>query len=122
MTTEVDPGSFRDPSGFVFRRGGRLYRQVNRVFGSEFDRFLSSGLYDELAGADLLTPHEQVGLEHAVTPQAHAVIAPERVPFVSYPYEWCFGQLQAAALLTLEAQDRALGKGFVLRDASAYNV
>jgi ribosomal protein L11 methylase PrmA len=122
VTTEVDPGSFRDPSGFVFRRGGRLYRQVNRVFGSEFDRFMSSGLYDELAGADLLTPHEQVGLEHAATPQAHAVIAPERVPFVSYPYEWCFGQLQAAALLTLEAQDRALGKGFVLRDASAYNV
>ncbi|MGZ8481529.1 MAG: SAM-dependent methyltransferase, partial [Candidatus Limnocylindria bacterium] len=44
------------------------------------------------------------------------------VEAISYPYEWCFGQLQAAALLTLDIQSRALDAGMRLRDASAYNV
>ena len=50
------------------------------------------------------------------------MLKPENVPFISYPYEWCFSQLKAAALLTLELQRRALARGMVLRDASAYNV
>ncbi|MCZ6784913.1 MAG: class I SAM-dependent methyltransferase, partial [Proteobacteria bacterium] len=44
------------------------------------------------------------------------------IEFVSYPYEWCFSQLQDAALLTLEIQKRALASGLILKDASAYNV
>lgn len=67
-----------------------------------------------------LIPHRPVDL--ALTPDAHAVLAPERVPFISYPYEWCFGALRDAALLTLDVQVRALEHGFTLRDASAYNV
>jgi ribosomal protein L11 methylase PrmA len=51
-----------------------------------------------------------------------AVLQPEIVRFVSYPYEWSFGQLRDAALLTLEIQERALVRGITLRDASAYNV
>ncbi|MGH8029108.1 MAG: class I SAM-dependent methyltransferase, partial [Arenimonas sp.] len=37
-------------------------------------------------------------------------------------YEWSFGQLKDAALLTLDLQMRALAHGMSLRDASAYNV
>lgn len=92
------------------------------MFASAFDAFISSGLYDELQGAGLLVAHERVGSELAATTDAHAVLRPERVPFISYPYEWCFGQLKDAALLTLELQRRALARGFTLRDASAYNV
>ncbi|MDR1267195.1 MAG: hypothetical protein LBJ70_02305 [Holosporales bacterium] len=44
------------------------------------------------------------------------------IPFISYPYEWSFSQLKAAALLTLSLQERALARGLVLKDASAYNV
>jgi ribosomal protein L11 methylase PrmA len=44
------------------------------------------------------------------------------VHFISYPYEWSFGQLKDAALMTLELQERALSRGMTLRDASAYNV
>ena len=66
--------------------------------------------------------HRDVGVGFAAAPDAHTVIAPTPVPFVSYPYEWSFGQLRDAALLTLDVQERALDRGFVLRDASAYNV
>jgi hypothetical protein len=114
--------SFRDPSGFVFSHGGTLYRQVNRVFADEYDACTASGLYDALARERLLIPHQPADLGLALTPEAHAVIEPQRVPFVSYPYEWSFGELKDAALLTLQVQLRALDHGFILRDGSAYNV
>jgi len=114
--------SFRDPSGFVFTRAGVLYRQVNRAFADEFEAVTGSGLYDELARQGLMIPHQVVPLDLAATPEAVAVLQPEPIRFVSYPYEWCFGQLRDAALLTLEIQERALVRGITLRDASAYNV
>src|SRR5512144_3166685 len=118
----AEPGSFRDPAGFVYVRDGMLYRQVNHSFASRFEAVRASGLYDELARERLLVPHEEVALELAASADAAAVLRPERIGFISYPYEWSFGQLKDAALLTLEAQERALGRGFTLRDASAYNV
>ncbi len=114
--------SFRDPSGFVFSRAGVLYRQVNRVFQDEFEAVTASGLYDELARQRLLIPHETVSLELAATADAVRVLQPEPVDFISYPYEWSFGQLRDAALLTLDIQERALVRGMTLRDASAYNI
>jgi hypothetical protein len=122
MSWQAVQGSFRDPSGFVYARDGILYRQVNAGFREAFEAFLASGLYDELARDGLLVPHESVALEYAATPDGYAVLRPERIRFISYPYEWSFGQLQDAALLTLEIQERALRKGFTLRDSSAYNV
>jgi hypothetical protein len=122
MTWQAVEGSFRDPSGFVYTRGGTLYRQVNQGFRQQFEAFLASGLYDELVREGLLVPHEQVGLDLAASGDAYTVLQPERVAFISYPYEWSFGQLQDAATLTLEIQERALAKGFTLRDSSAYNV
>ncbi|MBA2317131.1 MAG: class I SAM-dependent methyltransferase [Euzebyales bacterium] len=111
-------GSFRDPSGFVFREDGVVKRQVNPGFRSEFDALANSGLYDELVGAGLLVSH-QVEREDA---DGTVVIVPRQVPFVSYPYEWSAGQLRAAALVTLRAQRAALERGMTLRDASAFNV
>jgi hypothetical protein len=119
----LDPGSFRDPGGFVYTRDGRLLRQVNRAFATRWQDLTSSGILGELQAGNLLVRHEDVDLREAFAPDdAHAVIEPERIPLVSYPYEWSFGQLKDAALVTLEAQVQAAAKGFTLRDASAYNV
>ncbi len=122
MSWQAVEGSFRDPSGFVYTRDGTLFRQVNSGFRQTFEAFLASGLCEELVRDGFLVPHEPVGLEHSATPEAYAVLRPERLPFVSYPYEWSFGQLQDAAALTLQIQERALRKGFTLRDSSAYNI
>lgn len=122
MDWQAVEGSFRDPSGFVYVRNGTLYRQVNETFRQPFKAFLASGLYEELTGHGLLVSHENVGLELSATADAYAVLQPERIGFISYPYEWSFGQLKDAADLTLEIQERALARGFTLRDSSAYNV
>ncbi len=114
--------SFRDPSGFLFTRDGSLYRQVNRAYAAEYDRLMASGLYEKLVKAGLLVPHREVDLPPAGPELAYKVIQPERVPFISYPYEWSFSQLKDAALATLSLQRRALKAGMSLKDASAYNI
>lgn len=45
-----------------------------------------------------------------------------RLPFVSYPHEWCHRQLAQAADLTLGIAEEAFGAGYELKDASAWNV
>jgi hypothetical protein len=117
-----DPGSFRDPSGFVFRRDGVIYRQVNPRYHLHYDLLVGSGLYDELIGDGLMVSHEEVSVDLASTPDAYRVLRPDRIPFLSYPYEWCFSQFKKAALVTLEIQRRAIGRGLILKDASAFNV
>ena len=121
MTRRV-AGSFRDPAGFLFTRDGVLYRQVNERFRAEYETLRSSGLYDALIERGLLIPHDEVDIEPADAATAAVVIRPERVTFVSYPFEWSPGQLQAAALATLEAQRIAIEHGMSLRDATSYNV
>ena len=114
--------SFRDPSGFLYRREGVLLRQVNASYQPHYDKLRSSGLYDRLAGDGLLVPHEELPLDHAFSAAAYRVLKPAVVPFVSYPYEWCFSQLKDAALATLKIQKRAFESGMVLKDASAFNI
>ncbi len=122
MSREALGASFRDPSGFVFERDGAIYRQINRGYAPHYDRLMSSGLYEELVRDRLLIPHTESSGEASGDGDAYLTIRPEKVSFVSYPYEWCFSQLQDAALTTLRAQQTALRHGMILKDASAYNV
>jgi ribosomal protein L11 methylase PrmA len=114
--------SFRDPSGFVFTRDGVLYRQINEAARADYERLMDSGLYRQLAESGDLVPHQDV--DAALSPDGRAlrVIQPERVDFISYPYEWCFSQLKDAALLTLRLQKAAMRQGMSLKDATPYNV
>ncbi|MEL7626172.1 MAG: hypothetical protein AAGU15_04870 [Anaerolineaceae bacterium] len=116
-------GSFRDPSGFMFKHDGIIYRQVNKHYQKEYDLLMNSGLYEQLTRSGTLIPHTEVDLDLAPQPDlAYKVIQPETVGFISYPYEWCFNQLKDAAILTLAIGRRALEFGMSLKDASAYNI
>ena len=64
--------------------------------GVHYDRLVNSGLYDELANSHLLVSHQEVNVEAWDSESAYKVLAPETIPFVSYPYEWCFGQLKCS--------------------------
>lgn len=117
-----EPSSFRDPSGFVFRHGGELLRQVNPVYRDSYELLESSGLRERLTSEGLLLPHEEVEHPPPTGIAAYRVIRPRPLAFVSYPYEWAYSQLRDAALLTLRIQRFAIGHGMSLRDASAFNV
>lgn len=114
--------SFRDPSGFLFRKEGVLYRQVNQAYRSNYEHLMETGLYQELVDAGYLVSHQEVDLAPAEAALAYQVIQPQEIPFITYPYEWCFSQLKDAALLTLKIQKAAFAHGMSLKDASAYNI
>jgi len=115
-------GSFRDPEGFMFERDGVLYRQINQSGRSSYRSLMDSGLYDHLRELGLIIPHTEVDVPPAESEGAELVIAPERIQFMSWPFEWSFGQLKHAALTTLKIQLSALDHGMILKDASAYNI
>jgi ribosomal protein L11 methylase PrmA len=114
--------SFRDPSGFVYHQDGVLYRQVNRSYREDYDLLMGSGLYRRLVDDGWLVGHEEVEAPGSDPGLAYKVLRPDPLPFISYPYEWCFGQYKAAALLTLQIQRRAIEHGMTLKDCTAYNV
>jgi len=120
-TTTRVPGSFRDPSGFLFRRDGEVYRQVNPVFREHYELMMSSGFYAAAVERGLLIEHAEVDCQPAREP-VHKIIKPIPLTFISHPYEWSFSQLKDAALVTLQLQKLALEFGLCLKDASAYNV
>jgi len=82
----------------------RLVDRGELVSTSEVNRSMLEGTEDLLPGGVELV------LEH------------ERIPFVSYPYEWTFSMLRDAALLQLEIGIAAIDEGLSLKDATPYNV
>ena len=92
-----------------------------------FDRFRAlrdSGLLASLEGDGLVvrTQESPEALADPAFGGYSGVVEHERLRFISHPYEWPFALLRRAALLHLDVQLRALDAGFVLSDASAYNV
>ena len=117
-----ESASFRDPSGYLFWREDVLYRQVNQRYQADYTLLMKSGLYRSLVDDGLLINHKEVKTEPYEPERAYRVICPEKIPFISYPYEWSFSQLKDGALTTLAIQKRALAHGMSLKDSSAYNI
>jgi ribosomal protein L11 methylase PrmA len=123
QTVKKIPGSFRDPSGFLFLKENKLYRTIHNSYKKHYSHLMQSGLYKKLVEKKLLVPHEEVSTQEFFNQtDTYKIIKPEIVPFISYPYEWSFSQLKDAALLTLKIEKIALEYGMTLKDASAYNV
>ena len=119
----IEAGSFRDPESRVFYRDGRVLRGLS-AGAADIDRAArDSGLMSDLIANGWFVANWVV--EDVAPPEgapATAVIESERIPLISYPAEWSFAMLRDAALTTLDANLAALDRGFILKDASAFNV
>jgi SAM-dependent methyltransferase len=125
----VEPGSFRDRTAQVFETGDQILRAVNRQALDNWERLRASRLFARFTEEGALVRTEQVSPgdlpEDARSADGDAwaaVLRHERIPFVSYPYEWCFGMLRDAACLQLDLLLAALEEGMILKDATAFNV
>lgn len=115
--SKIHEASFRDPSGYMFHDSDTLRRLINPIYFPQYQKLKSSGFFKTLIDQGLLISHEETSVS-----EEKIVITPEPIPFITNPYEWSFEQFKHAALLTLKIQKYALSKGFILKDASAYNV
>jgi hypothetical protein len=124
-----DGGSFRDPDGRVFRLHGDVLRGLTTEGLADWEAFVESGLLarltetGEVVGTTVAEPAMLDAL-WSVDPEGAwvAALRHERLPFVSYPYEWTFSMLKDAALLQLRLTREALAADLALKDASPYNV
>lgn len=107
-----DSGSFRDPASRVRWRGDRVERVLTAQGLADWKALLESGLLE--AEHRRLIPTE--------SDIDDALLRHERIPIWTYPYEWSFGMLKAAALLQLELIESALDRGLTLKDATPYNI
>jgi len=120
----TDTGSFRDPGGRVYVNDGHVYRSVMPRAVDEFAFVRSTGLLDKLIerGHVISETFVDTTVLGDSGEGACYVLEHPRLPFISYPYEWPFHALKAAALLQLDVHLEALEHGVTLSDASAYNI
>ena len=123
-SSNIDGGSFRDPSGHIYRINGKIFRTVSAVAASAYEFVRNSGALSEWAEQGLVLGVQETDFSvlGPVSPEVRYVLEHPTLPFVSYPYEWPFQALKTAALFHLDLQMKALARDITLSDASAYNV
>ena len=125
----AEPGSFRDWDGRVFSAGDRVVRALSEAGLEDWQALVHSDLFSAYTAAGELVATEQAADDvvselRALDPEGAwaGALSHERLPFVSYPYEWPFSMLKDAALLQLRLLSAALREGLTLKDATPYNV
>ncbi|HNC15678.1 MAG TPA: hypothetical protein PLV77_07250 [Solirubrobacterales bacterium] len=124
----TEPGSFRDRDSRVVVSGDAIYRALSPEGAEDWEAFSASPLLEQLTAAGKVIGTREVdpsvlGESQDLLPTGITkVLEHDRVPFVSYPYEWTFSMLQDAAKLQLELGAAAIDSGLGLKDATPYNV
>ncbi len=124
----TEPGSFRDRDSRVVVSDDAIYRALSPEGAEDWEAFSGSPLLEQLTAAGKVIGTREVdpsvlGESQDLLPTGITkVLEHDRVPFVSYPYEWTFSMLQDAAKLQLELGAAAIDSGLDLKDATPYNV
>lgn len=123
---QFEAGSFRDRAARVFYADGEVYRALSERGLEDWEALRATSFFPRLVAKGELIATEPVPTEEVSPPPGAEVWAGllrhERIPFVSYPYEWSAGMLRAAAMLQLDLLASALEEDFILKDATPYNV
>ena len=122
----LEHGSFRDPESRVFYSGGDVYRSLSAEGLEDFQALSHTKFWKDFQANGGIVATELVegtaDLTETMVRASAGVLRHERIPFVSYPYEWPFSMLREAALLQLDLTLAALEEDMILKDASPYNV
>ena len=119
---QLETGSFRDRNNQVFYHSGTVYRGISEQAWANWQQLVNEPFYTALSAAGKTIGTEVAPAGEVPETGWAATLKHERIPYVSYPYEWSFGMLKEAALLHLDILEEAIPNGWTLKDSSAYNV
>lgn len=108
-----------DDVGRVFSWNGRLLRAVHEEHVDEVEELLSSGLLQELIVAKLFP---EVRKTNCQLSGYGLILEHERIPVVTYPYEWSFTMFKDAAIVMLRVNQIAMDYGYQTKDGHGYNI
>ena len=124
--TAFDSGSYRDRTGRVVHHQNRIYRLLNDSGAEDWRHVRSTRFWEDAQQQGKVvrtTEVEGIGWEELESDQKWAMaLEHERIPFISYPYEWSWSMLRDAALLHLDLLQEGLKESVLTKDGSAYNV
>ena len=127
----VDGGSFKDPSGRVYRLdeagGSRVVRGLTGEAAATVESLLSEPFFQRLVDhGDVVKtsvlPADDPAAARVAGMGWAAAVEHEAVEFVTWPYEWPFSMLKDAALLQLRLLDTSVRSGWMLKDATPFNI
>ncbi|HEV2069619.1 MAG TPA: hypothetical protein VGR26_07495, partial [Acidimicrobiales bacterium] len=120
-----EPASFRDPDSAVFYADGRVLRGLSEQGASDWRQLAGTEFFPRLVDEGQIVRTAPYGVEAPPGPRGEPwslVLEHERIPVVSYPFEWPFAMLRQAAICHLEVLLAALDEGITTKDGTAYNV
>src|SRR4051812_40574853 len=101
----TDAGSFRDPDSAVFYADGRVLRGLSARAAGDWERLSASTFFARCVNDGSIVRTTRYEGDAPPSPRGESwsvVLEHERVPLVSYPYEWPFAMLRDAASLHLD--------------------
>lgn len=123
---EFENGSFRDRTNRVVISKNKIFRVLNHKAKEEWDNLKEKSFFLSNLKSGNIVNTKNSNINHLDLDSFEKqhwlyLIEHEKIPFISYPYEWCFGMLKDAALLQLSLIKQALNEKMILKDASPYN-
>lgn len=115
-----DPGSFRDPASRVILSEDRVARILTQQGLTDWEALAATSFFrNETESGRLIATQLEPDSRSS---GGNRVLTHDLIPFWSYPYEWSFSMLKAAAQLQLDLLSKALDEGLTLKDATPYNI
>lgn len=121
-----EDGSFRDRTARVFTDQHNVFRALSAEALAEWRKTCSLRFFNHLCQNGQVVGTSELPQddwpENPPVGSWAGILRHQRIPFVTYPYEWSFSMLQDAALLHLEILGESIPEGIILKDSSPYNV
>jgi hypothetical protein len=113
------PHSFADADGRLFWWRGDLYRGIRAGRAAFYSKLLRDGVIGNLVESGLLINTQPATLS---VDGYEMVVRHTKIPFVSYPNEWCVEMFKDAALTILDLEIELTKRGLTLKDGHPWNL
>jgi hypothetical protein len=125
LALSFDRGSFRDPEGSVFYYESEVYRTLTSPSAEKMKVLLELPFFKKLVKEEQVINTkllEAINVFPENFPVSKQILWHERIPFITYPFEWTFSILKDGALLTLDLMEILLEHNYILKDGTAWNI
>lgn len=116
---EINVGLNIDPTGFLFKYKGRIFRAINKSAKNDVLYLFESGAVEELNNLNLIPI---TTISNVVLEGYDLVLEHEKIDVIIFPTEWSFEMLKDAALLVIQVNKILRKYNFETHDSHGYNI